>query len=235
MQMESSHKASMEDVDFNANDSLLHKGLDEATPKRTQKNHRVLIASLTLVTIIVALTASIFWSIFSSSRSCTNTLHAPDDSKVLHCGSSPAEARSLGCKLQTWSYSWVPEPCFDAELSEEFIAIHIKQDLPYYADTNGTQVVDFDAVYKGDIKLLYTVWGSHYWHCAFMMRKFFRRRAAFTESTWEYEHVAHCQMWLANPFRFDFKRVTTKAGLVYSTCVPGEFEGFTLGNFETIE
>ncbi|KAF7525089.1 hypothetical protein G7054_g11200 [Neopestalotiopsis clavispora] len=233
--MDTSHKTSMEEVDFNVNDSLLQQRPIEAAPKRHQKQNRVLITALALVTIIVASTAFIFWSIVSSSKSCPNTLHATKDSRVLHCGSSPSEARSLGCKLQIWSYSWVPEPCFDAELNEEFITIHIKDDLPYYADRNGTEVVDFDVVYEGNLELLYTVWGSHYWHCAFMMRKFFRRRAAFTESTWEYEHVAHCQMWLANPFRFDFKRVTTKAGLVYSTCVPGEFEGFTLGNFETIE
>ncbi|KUJ23683.1 uncharacterized protein LY89DRAFT_561487, partial [Mollisia scopiformis] len=133
-------------------------------------------------------------------------------------GSTPAEARANGCKLQTWSYTWVPEPCFDPELAEEFIAIHEKDDLPYYADRNGTEVVDFDTVYTGELEVLYTVWGSHFWHCAFLMRKFYRGQAGLTVASLDYEHVEHCQMWLTDPFRYDWRRVNTKAVLYYGSC-----------------
>lgn len=178
--------------------------------------YRPLLLPLTIAFLTGALTASILWSTAWPPQA--EPTSSPPHQPILTCGTTPTSARSMGCQFQTWSYSWVPLPCWDAELNEEFIAIHKREQLPYYLDANGTSEVPFDDVYKGDIEVLYTGWGSHYWHCAFLMRKFFRHRAMLTVSSWDYEHVEHCQMWLANPFAYEWRRITTKANLMFSRC-----------------
>ena len=237
--MESPGKSSMEDIDYDLDDALLQKSDDERLPKHPRKRSCQRFILVMVTGIVGGLIASVFWAIFLSTRSCPTAPqkeeHKHTPSEIFHCGSSPAEARALGCKLQTWSYGWVPEPCFDPELNEEFIELHKKDNLPYYLDSNGTQMVDFDTVYDGGIEVLYTVWGSHYWHCAFMMRKFFRRQAALTTGGWDYEHITHCEKWIADPFRFDFMRVNIKAPLFYAKCDPSKFSGFIPGSFEIIE
>lgn len=232
-------KTSMEIKGDGSDVCLLGERDDEEPTKYTPRKFYGTLSVIIFAAFIGGLAASTIWAISWNLRSCPATAlelgDEPSASQLLHCGNSPAEARSLGCKLQTWSYTWVPEPCFDPELSGEFITIHKKDDLPYYADRNGTQVVDFDTVYEGEVEVLYTVWGSHYWHCAFLMRKFFRARATFTTASWDYEHVEHCQMWLADPFHYEWRKVNTKAVLVYATCNANGFWGSWQGNFETIE
>lgn len=138
-------------------------------------------------------------------------------SRELHCGSSPAEARSRDCKLQVWSYTWIPEPCFDYELNAKFVSIYEKNDLPYYMDANGTEMVDFATVCAGEVEELNAVWGSHFWHCQFAISGYFRRGEG-TEVKTDPEHLKHCSKWLTDPFRYEWKKVNAKALLKYETC-----------------
>ncbi|KAK1760001.1 hypothetical protein QBC47DRAFT_357812 [Echria macrotheca] len=235
--MDFKHKMSMDQND-GADVSLLPRDNDVELPRftRRQTPARQLLSYL-LTALFGGLVASAIWAVFWPHQ-LTPSLPLLTDPPptILECGSTAAEARSMGCKFQTWTYSWVPAPCWDAELNTDFIAVHEQYALPYYEDRNGTTEVAFDDVYTGDLPLLYTVWGSHFWHCAFLMRKFFRRRARFTEATWDYDHAKHCQMWVADPFRYDWKRVNTKAVLVFENCdLSIGFEGIGQANFETID
>lgn len=237
--MDSLNKTFMEDQNDGPDDSLLRGNYDEKPLKCEPKKHYITILTFAFTAIIGGIAASAIWANFWPENLCLSNLPEKDPSPpiapLLHCGNSPTEARFLGCKFQTWSYSWVPEPCFDSELNAEFVTIHKKDDLPYYADRNGTQAVDYDTVYQGEVEVLYTVWVSHFWHCAFLMRKFFRNKAMLTVASLDYEHIEHCQMWLSDPFRYDFRRVNTKAELFYGTCDTKGFEAFGHGNFDTID
>lgn len=239
MAMDFLGKSSMEHNGYSADASLLQKDDNERSLKRASNPLYQKFLIIIATVLFGGLVASVFWAIFLPMRSCPATHPEPEPehpiTEVLHCGNNPAEARSLGCKLQTWSYGWVPEPCFDPELNQEFIEIHKRDNLPYYADSNGTQIVDFNTVYEGNLEVLYTVWGSHFWHCAFMMRKFFRRQAATTVAGWEYEHITHCQNWVADPFRYNFLRVNIKAPLFYAKCDPHGLIEFAPGKFEVVE
>lgn len=53
---------------------------------------------------------------------------APDN--VLDCGSTPDEAKDLGCHFDLFSYSWYPAPCYNGELHETFLAQH-RDDLEW--------------------------------------------------------------------------------------------------------
>ena len=123
-------------------------------------------------------------------------LHEPE---LRTCGNSSSEAEALGCRFQLWSYAWVPEPCFDPVLEEDWIEMQ-PQPSPtgwqYFEDFNGTRVVDVDVVLRGRSERLYTTWGQHLWHCAFTWRKVLRNLngsgVKLTERDLQYDHTAHC-------------------------------------------
>lgn len=132
--------------------------------------------------------------------------------RLRNCGNSSSEAEALGCRFQLWSYAWVPEPCFDPVLEEDWLEMQ-PQPSPtgwqYFEDFNGTRVVDVDVVLRGRSDKLYTTWGQHLWHCAFTWRKVLRSLngsgVKLTERDLQYGHTEHCSDMavMANDWDFD--------------------------------
>ncbi|KAH8746027.1 hypothetical protein F5883DRAFT_388889, partial [Diaporthe sp. PMI_573] len=82
------------------------------------------------------------------------------------CGNSVAEAQAAGCQFELMSYAWLPEPCIDRELEEEFRSLG----FPYFEDIEGTRSVAHEVVVRGD-QIVFSTWREHMWHCAFMWKK----------------------------------------------------------------
>jgi hypothetical protein len=140
---------------------------------------------------------------------------------------------SLGCFFQLWAYSWAPAPCVDLELNAEFLRLTVKEDLGYFLDFNGTQRLDMDMLLTGDLDQfgvdhVYSVWGYHYWHCAFHLRKFFRATSGLTDTDRTLKHAVHCEQWLSDPFRFDWHKINIKVPLEFDTCNPNDFGGIEI-------
>lgn len=53
---------------------------------------------------------------WSTSPSLPSRLDLP----LRQCGSTPEEARSLGCRFEMHNFAWVPPACYDEELSSEW-------------------------------------------------------------------------------------------------------------------
>jgi hypothetical protein len=111
------------------------------------------------------------------------------------CGSSPAEARNLGCRFDVMSFSWLPAPCYDEELVEDFLS---RKQWIYYrrplSNDFGNQV-PMDEVLAGDYERLFVTWEFHKAHCAYMMRKLHRAILAgllLDGYIGNYNHTKHC-------------------------------------------
>jgi hypothetical protein len=83
----------------------------------------------------------------------------PVDLEIQHmqCGSTPAEARALGCKFDIMSFAWTPPACYDHSFSQAFL----KKNGPwvFYLDHNATMPLAFDTLSDYDV-----VWTEHSYH-----------------------------------------------------------------------
>ncbi|KAJ5217760.1 uncharacterized protein N7469_011385 [Penicillium citrinum] len=138
---------------------------------------------------------------------------------ILHCGDNPTEAKAMGCKFQIHSYAWVPEPCFDPVLQEEWLKI---RDWEYYTDKyNQGEQVNISVALTGE-RRLYSTWGQHIEHCAFTWRKYVRTQTGsgvlLTNRDLSYEHAHHCSDALRTKFEHPWDEVNTKVTVEFHMC-----------------
>jgi hypothetical protein len=131
---------------------------------------------------------------------CYKVLSHSSTPKSCACGSSVAEAKTMGCEYDSIAAAWLPPHCMDKELLAEFDK---SGDGPggrwyYWVDENHTQEYSIEEVGLLADKpgtFFYTTPGWHFGHCKFYWRK--QQRAKFTGVTIErrYDnerHVKHC-------------------------------------------
>lgn len=78
----------------------------------------------------------------------------------MHCGSTPSEARALGCQFDVMSFAWTPPACFDAALSA-----HVQATTGpwiFYLDHNATQPIPSHDRLTNEM----VVWTEHSYHAS---------------------------------------------------------------------
>jgi hypothetical protein len=111
------------------------------------------------------------------------------------CGTSPAEARSLGCQFDAMSFSWLPSGCYDAELVDDFLAL---RDWEWFYDAAGQHAIPKEEVLKGELTDLIVTREYHLFHCTYQWRKMHRGMVKGVIDSYiaNYEHTAHCEHML---------------------------------------
>lgn len=122
----------------------------------------------------------------SSSSSPSRNIPIP----LTHCGSTPTQARALGCLFESNNLAWVPPVCYDASLATEWDA------QPWVYAVGPTQTpVSKERVLAGDLERVWVTWGQHVAHCALLVRKF-QRAVMFNlpmdNWTSSLGHTEHC-------------------------------------------
>ncbi|KAK3056479.1 hypothetical protein LTR09_002986 [Extremus antarcticus] len=114
------------------------------------------------------------------------------------CGTSPSEARRLGCQFDPMEYSWLPPPCYDAELVEDYLRLLERKTLNFYAKPDNDSVaniVPLAEILAGEHHTVYMTWDQHQEHCAYMFRKLHGALDAggpVDGYIWAYKHTQHC-------------------------------------------
>ncbi|KAF5866550.1 hypothetical protein ETB97_011435 [Aspergillus alliaceus] len=115
------------------------------------------------------------------------------------CGRSTAEALSKGCKYDTMSAAWLPEPCRDDELSAEFDRMGPGPNgkWSYWADQNRTRELSIEelSLLPDNNLPFFTTWDWHVAHCSYRWRKQLRPNFLFYKMNRDaaYGHVEHCE------------------------------------------
>jgi hypothetical protein len=133
------------------------------------------------------------------------TNHLPEPISC-NCGSSIAEAISLGCKYDDLAVAWLPPYCRDDELLAEFNRSGHGPGGSWYYYADDDNKMTSRLLSKTEVSMLaeqplekahfWTTWEWHIMHCSFYWRKEFRmRNRGFTvEARYDKEiHVQHCQ------------------------------------------
>lgn len=159
-----------------------------------------------------------------SNNTPSRPLNMTSNAHLLHCGTTPSEARLRNCKYDILLNNWVPSPCFTQEFIDDYI------DENNYSATNGwggyadehlTQPLSLQQMSEGPF--YWTSLRDHVTHCAVMWKKQFA-------TMFEYEgkgvvdtvlasagHTDHCAQFLMD---FGTKNWTgaTKTEMGFAGC-----------------
>jgi hypothetical protein len=69
------------------------------------------------------------------------------------------------------SFCWLPEDCYDAELTEDFFSA---REWEWFRDANGTVPIPYEEAVAGVYDRLFVPWEYHKLHCAYMWKKLHR-------------------------------------------------------------
>ena len=145
------------------------------------------------------------------------------------CGTTPAEARSRGCQFDIVLYSWVPAPCYDGPIQQQYLDENT-QTWWLHRGAEGGQKVSQDLVALGEQPALWLSWAYHDYHCQFiwkMMTRILRNSSMGVPGRLlEYYHTDHCINVLKGTEATPPVDVSTKVSLNYSTCYSRTEHGF---------
>ncbi|KAK0124853.1 hypothetical protein ONS96_008732 [Cadophora gregata f. sp. sojae] len=137
------------------------------------------------------------------------------------CGSSPAEAKALGCTFDIISFCWLPNRCYDAELSQRLDKL---SNWEWFLDHNKTQPVAKSDALTGELDGLYVSWEYHVQHCVFMWEKMHRAflgggKRAVDGYIGVFSHTQHCgKMLLTRGEGFELSDFNTRIKVKYPDC-----------------
>jgi hypothetical protein len=147
----------------------------------------------------------------------------------MHCGSTPAEARALGCIFDVMSFAWTPPACYDHSFSQAFLA----KNGPwiFYLDHNATMPLPFDEL--SDYEIVWTEHSYHVVHCLYAWERIHQaylgptayedasKRKLLPKEMGSINHTEHCIGLVEDVAKkgVDGKVVNAIAYLVYDGCV----------------
>jgi hypothetical protein len=143
---------------------------------------------------------------------------------TLSCGNSTAEARALGCTYDPLSVVWIPEPCFDKEMTEAY------QKAGNWIGSNdwqGIEMLDLEAMSERVAPSGYfTSARDHVVHCAYSWlrqhRGYLRGGLYLDDDSLDFSHTQHCAEVLIHALDLDLEALeqrTTMATVGFSSCV----------------
>jgi hypothetical protein len=143
------------------------------------------------------------------------------DTKIMvkPCGSSPEEARAKGCHFDVISFNWLPDECYDDELSQEF-----DHELEWFLDQNRTQPLSHEQIMTGEHTGVYVNWEYHLRHCTAMWKKFHRAvignlgKQAIDSYIGSYQHSRHCELMVLADRSIPLDVINTRITLKYPDC-----------------
>ncbi|KAI1194547.1 hypothetical protein F5X97DRAFT_327398 [Nemania serpens] len=120
------------------------------------------------------------------------------------CGSTPAEARHLGCSYDLLSATWWPEACEDKSTAKEFEdwlrSPKRVRPWPFYRDKNGTQQLEtLEELSEMAGNDIWTTQEFHTGHCMLWWKRLHKSmEGRIATNIWagQYDHTAHCSSLL---------------------------------------
>lgn len=175
------------------------------------------IAFLFIVTVsleAIAHTGLLSWP--SDDLEYTESQTTANNASRLDCGSTPEEARSLGCFFDQLSFAWQVPECYDEETITEFLAA---SEWQYFDDEAGTTRVSSQVVARGE-RSVHVTSQFHATHCLFLRRQMvrvFENGRPIDSHLWAYKHTVHCGQVLTNATWMG-GYLHTRAPIIYPEC-----------------
>ena len=107
----------------------------------------------------------------TSQADPSDVVHPHSHSHDLNCGNSSAEAIAKGCTFNLMTFAWLPEACWEHEMTNKWLE-RTQGEFQWYADPNGLDELPQEPHAIGLRDKVYASPNWHESHCAFSWRKF---------------------------------------------------------------
>ncbi|TDZ61935.1 hypothetical protein CTRI78_v004006 [Colletotrichum trifolii] len=183
------------------------------SPELQRRYQRELLSKLLVGLVLSIIFAfSVTWAL----QSIVSPSHASSTREIMKspCGNSSSDARARGCHFDVLSFCWVPDECFDRELTDKF-----RKAGPwvFYTDMNKTASIT-EEQFGSNTQHVYLTNRLHKAHCAYNMLRFHK---ALTENRMVHRedvltHTQHCTQVLT---RIDEPEdILVRAKIQYPDC-----------------
>ena len=202
-------------------DEVESKSLLGYTPKsqsqRQPRRYKDIVIAIVLATTLSSLLTVLVAR--SSGQKTPSPNHIPS---ILEspCGSTPDEARARGCYFDIISFCWLPDACYDAELSTAFDNMTT---WAWFEDSERTKPISHQQAMTGQFTGLYVNWEYHLRHCTAMWEKLHRAvlgpgKRAIDGYIGPIEHTKHCSQMLLQDRDVAFETINTIILVKYPAC-----------------
>lgn len=140
--------------------------------------------------------------------------------KVAECGSTPEEAKQLGCRFDMFSFAYYAPGCFNRAHHDDFVSMHAHE-IEWFTPEPDKRRVPTEIVLQGTHERLDTE--STYFqdlHCTYEWRRLIRALAEkrpLDKKISELEHAQHCSKRFLRKNQTDVISYT-HAGINYEVC-----------------
>ncbi|KAI1453927.1 hypothetical protein F4805DRAFT_354318 [Annulohypoxylon moriforme] len=222
-----------DDADEQAEPLVNGRGSDEEiVPYRVRKlgwdSSRLYLLSWSVIVILVlssgligALVMGLVQINHISKGSVKSISTSGNGVMIQPCGQSPEEARRAGCHFDVISFCWLPDECWDPELSQQF---DDENALEWFLDPNRTQPLSHEQIMTGEYSGLYVNWEYHIRHCTAMWKKMHRAvlgnlgNSAIDGYIGKYKHTEHCEEMLLGGRDYALDAINTRIRVKYPDC-----------------
>ncbi|KAK9424902.1 putative Major facilitator superfamily transporter [Seiridium unicorne] len=199
-------------------DDVDENELKAATPSPRRGRYPIVMVAIMITIALLGVLAG--WLVAGRpSNALSLSLQEPVIEKP--CGETPEEARALGCYFDVISFCWLPERCYDAELSDRFD--HQTQ-WEWFMDPNRTEPLTHQQIMTGEHTGLYVNWEYHLLHCTTMWEKMHRAlmgphgKKAIDGYIASYSHTQHCGHMLLSDRDVQLDVINTIILVKYPDC-----------------
>lgn len=180
--------------DGNPSPILIEEDFRTAQPARITRLW--LILAFFLLSILVSLNIVQVFESIQPTVACARA--RAQEPRIAHCGSTPGEARALGCKFEVHNFAWVSPDCYDDELAAEWDADPswtFARSMTADPEISPPDLYTREEGDSGDLQSAVVPWRQHVAHCAFIVRKYQRAvmmNWPMDNWTYSYPHMKHC-------------------------------------------
>lgn len=145
---------------------------------------------------------------YTSPLDYLNRHNITTGARLLECGNSTQEAKSLGCQYDVLLNHWVPAPCIDHDFLEEYMD---DNSWVGYIDEALTQPIS-TVEEMSESEFYFTSLRDHINHCAMLWKKQFwvlyKEYTAFDTIIANPSHTDHCAFFLTEAKDVDLDQAT---------------------------
>jgi hypothetical protein len=93
------------------------------------------------------------------------------------CGTNANEARDRGCNFDPLTFAWLPQACYDYNLTAEYLQL---QDWQWWREQpdGSRRQLSLINIMQGSDETLYVTWEYHRQHCVYLWLKMHRAALA---------------------------------------------------------
>lgn len=156
------------------------------SPRTTQRRSFLSLSRQKIILTISTFSTFFVLAVLLFTKQRNPQLPANPSPSSKHCGTSRAEAISLGCSFDQLTATWLPATC-SHKYEDEFLNT---TGMGYYTEIHGTEAVDFSKLEFNTT--YYSNRVHHVAHCLYMFLRLGDRDSPVDKMTLDSHHQKHC-------------------------------------------